>query len=448
MNVKRIFSLLMVLVLIMPSFAFADGTPKESEENPTVSSPAADLRATLSQLLSTHFEYQTLVAIKEFQNAPDLEAVEMQLEQNTQNIGDAIASVYGEEAADQFLEIFAEQYENTSGLAMAVKNDNQEKIEEIKNVLLQEFPKELGTFLSNATGGELPEEAAINAIQVHEQFVLDTFFNYINEDYTAAYESFNDGFNQFYEVGAILAQAIVSQMPDKFNHTEAITPASDLRATLNRLLTLHLDYQVLTAIKQYENAPDLEAVEMQLEQNAQDIANAIASVYGEEAAAQFLEIFLEQYENTSGFAMAVKEDNQEKIEELKNILLDEFPTELGTFFSNATGGIIPADAAADLIRTHEQDVLDIFYDYINEDYQAAYERFDLAEEHITTLGTTLASGIVTQFPDKFDGETVPAEMPDTGFGGTAQSTPFLAWALFAGILTIGGAIAIRRKVLQ
>lgn len=443
MNLKRIFASFMVLLLLAPSFAFANVSEKEA---PSVSTPGAELRATLSELLATHFEYQTLVAIKEFQGAEDTEAVEQQLDQNAAAIADAVGSVYGEEGAQQFAEIFSSQYDNTAGLAEAVKNGDEEQIEKIKQQLLQEFPAELGGFLSAATEGALPAETAEQVLRDHEQYVLDVFFSYTNGDYDAAYNTFNEGYKQMYTVGAALADAIVTQMPDKFNQTEAITPASDLRATLNQLLGLHLDYQVLTAIKQFEGADDAEAVEKQLNQNADEVAAAVASVYGEEAAQQFDAIFSAQYDDTEGFALAVKNGDQEEIEAAKQTLLQEFPAELGGFLSTATGGILPADAAETGLRTHEQDVIDILMSYQNGDYEAAYNSFNAAEGHITSLGTALAGAIVTQMPEKF---AAAPEMPATGMGGMADSNN-LNWLLWtAPTLLLAGALVLgRRKAIQ
>ncbi|RAZ73450.1 hypothetical protein [Planococcus halotolerans] len=444
MNLKRIFALCMVLLLLVPSFALADShAPKEG---PSISTPAAELRATLSQLLASHFEFQTLVAIKEFEGAEDAEAVEKQLDQNAAALADAVGSVYGEEGAQQFAEIFSSQYDNTAGLAEAVKSGDEAQIEEIKKQLLEEFPAELGGFLSTATGGALPAEAAEEVLRAHEQYVLDVFFSYTDGDFDAAYESFNEGYKQMYAVGAALAQAIVTQMPDKFEHTEAITPASDLEATLNQLLGLHLDYQVLTAIKQFEGAEDAEAVEKQLNQNAEEVAAAVGSIYGEEAAQQFDAIFAGQYEDTEGFALAVKSGDEAQIEATKQVLLQEFPAELGGFLSTATGGALPADVAEEAIRAHEQDVIDIFMSYTEGDFDTAYERFNTAEDNINVVGTALAGAIVTQMPDKF---AATPGMPETGMGGMADSGN-MNWILYTfPLLALAGALVFtRRKALQ
>ena len=147
---RKVFAIMMALMLLIPSIAMAD-----SNSSPTAKTPAADLRATLSQLLSNHFVYQTLAMTKAYDGAKDADAVNEALERNANDMKKAIESIYGKEGAQQFEKIFSSQYEESPGLAMAVKNGDKEAEKKAKQQLLQEFPKELGTFLSKATDGNL-----------------------------------------------------------------------------------------------------------------------------------------------------------------------------------------------------------------------------------------------------------------------------------------------------
>ncbi|UOQ91532.1 hypothetical protein MUO14_13170 [Halobacillus shinanisalinarum] len=441
MKIKRIFALLMAIMLLIPSLAMAHEGEKHTSP---VQTSAADLRANFGELLATHFEYQVLTALKQYQGAPDADVAQEMLEKNANEMKAAIKSIYGQKGADQFAEIFSSQYEDSASLGMALKNDNAEKEKQVKQALSQDFPKELGAFLETATGGNLPAETAEKVLMAHEQDVIDVVSSYINGDYEKAYNTFDEGYKRMYTIGTALSQAIVKQMPEKFNNTKVVTPASDLRVTFNQLLGLHFSYQTLTSIKQFQGAEDAEVVTEKLEENANEMKAAVKSLYGQEGAEQFAKIFSSQYENSAGLGTAVMNDNTEKVEQIKQELLQEFPKELGTFLGTATEGNLPAETAEKVLMAHEQDVINVFTAYIGEDYEKAYQTFDEGHKRMSMIGTALSGAIAKQMPDKFSAEMMPESMPKTGMGGTASNSAW-AWISLAVLAAGGGALLYRKK---
>ncbi|WP_079479064.1 hypothetical protein [Halobacillus salinus] len=443
MKIKRIFAVLMAMMLLVPSLAFADSN--ESGKTP-VQSPAADLRADFGELLAAHYEYQILTAIKKYQDAPDADVAQEMLEKNAGQMKAAIKSIYGQEGADQFAEIFASQYEDSASLGTAMMNDDKEMTDQAKQSLTQDFPKELGAFLDTATEGNLPAETAEKVLMAHEQDVIDVTSHYINGDYEKAYDRFDEGYKRMYEVGTALSQAIVKQMPEKFNNTKVVTPASDLRVTFNQLLGVHYSYQTLTSLKQTQGADDADVVTEKLEENAMDMKAAIKSIYGQKGADQFAEIFASQYEDSANLGMAMMNEDTDQTEQVKQSLTQDFPKELGAFLETATEGNLPAETAEKVLMAHEQDVIDVVNAYMNEDYETAYMTYDEGFKRMSTIGTAVSGAIATQMPDKFSSEMMPESMPDTGMGGTAdqQSLSTWAWVSFI-ILAAGGGLFLYRK---
>jgi hypothetical protein len=94
-----------------------------------------------------------------------------------------------------------------------------------------------------------------------------------------------------YGFGKGLSWAITEQFPEKFENTSVATPAADLRSHLNHLLSEHAALAVLAMQKGIDGADDFEAVAGALSENTDDLTKAIASVYGEEGAAKFKEIW-------------------------------------------------------------------------------------------------------------------------------------------------------------
>ncbi|AQQ53279.1 hypothetical protein [Planococcus lenghuensis] len=422
---------------------------------PTVETPATELRSTLSQLLSTHFIYQTEVAVEAYhhtkEGGPDgagLEEAEAQLEMNSEQLTAAVKSVYGQEAADAFAKILDGQYDDSAAYGMAVANEDAEKIAELKEQLLVTFPTNLGTLLSDATGGNLPKETAISTLSEHEKDVIE-FLNYsIEGNYDEAYAEFSEGYDRMFQTGTALASAIVTQMPEKFNNTEAVTPAADLRATFSQLLGEHFYYQAATSVEAFEAADGegreaFEAVQEMQEANAEKMVAAVKSLYGADAAAAFQEIFSTQYEDSAALGEAVAAGNTEKVEEITDHLLNTFAVDLGTLLSDATGGNLPKETAIQVLQQHEQSTIDILNSYAAGDYEAVYSTLTEGHALMFAIGKALSGAIVTQMPEKFSAD-MPT-MPETGMGGTADSAE-MAWLLWAlPVLALAGGLVVTRR---
>ena len=67
------------------------------------------------------------------------------------------------------------------------------------------------------------------------------------------------------------------------------SPAADLRVTLDRLLGEHAILAMLATQKGYDGEKDFEAIAAALDENSVELSEAIGSVYGDEAAKEFLD---------------------------------------------------------------------------------------------------------------------------------------------------------------
>ncbi|EIM04965.1 hypothetical protein A1A1_18667 [Planococcus antarcticus DSM 14505] len=434
------------------------GSTQIPEVAPTVDTPAAQLRLDISNLFSTHFIYQTEVALLSYHEAKEggptgegLEAAQEQLVANGGDLTEAIKSVYGQEAADAFDKIFDTQYDDSAGYGAAVASGDQEQIDQIKKDLLETFPTDLGTLLSEATGGNLPKDTAISVLQEHEKDVMQFLDNSVEGDFEEAYAEFNEGYERMFTVGTALSSAIVKQMPEKFENTKAVTPAADLRATFSQLLGEHFYYQTATSIEAYkaatgEGGEAFEVVGEMQEANAVEMAAAVESLYGKEAADAFNEIFSTQYEDSEALGKAVAEGNTEKVNEITDELLNTFAVDLGTVLSDATGGKLPKETVISVLQQHEQSTIDILNSYAEGDYQAVYETFTEGHALMFTIGQALSGAIVQQMPEEF---AAAPGMPETGMGGMADSGT-MNWMLVTfPLLALAGALVFtRRKALK
>ncbi|WP_239672451.1 copper amine oxidase [Mangrovibacillus cuniculi] len=419
-----------------------------AQEAPTAKTPAGDLRATLDTLLSEHYVLAVTSMMKSYDGAPDAEQVAKALDQNAADMTPAIASVYGEEGSKEFERIFRGHNDYSADFVTAAKEDNAELRAEAE-AEVDEFVEEFSTFLDAATEGNLPKETAAEVLELHEDQVLMTFESYVDGEYEEAYTTFREGFSLMFDISKALSVAITTQMPDKFESTKADTPAVELRSTLNKLASEHFAFASLGLQKGFDQAKDYDFTTWAEDANTADFKAAIASIYGDEGAAQFEKIWQENHITAEAdlVAAAVAGDDEAK-KAAEDRLYNEFATEFGTFLGAATEENLPTDAAISSVQTHEKQKQEAFDAYIAGDYETAWNKFREGFQFMFGVGEALGGAIVAQNPEAFGGDvTMPEEMPKTGMGGTADndSTTMVMVGL-GSIAAIAGAFVLRRRM--
>ena len=136
-----------------------------------VDTPAADLRAGLTALLQEHVYLAGIAINQAVADGGDLEApatvaaVET-LDDNSIALSEAIASVYGDEAGDQFLALWRDHIgmfvDYTLGGATGDADMQAAALAE-----LDDYASEFGAFIESATGGELPGSAVESELATH-----------------------------------------------------------------------------------------------------------------------------------------------------------------------------------------------------------------------------------------------------------------------------------------
>jgi hypothetical protein len=179
------------------------------------------------------------------------------------------------------------------------------------------------------------------------------------------------------------------------------TPAADLRVTLDRLLGEHAVLAMVATQKGYDGAPDFEAAAAALDENGVELSQAIGSVYGDEAAKQFLDGpalwrdhigFFVDY--TVGLAEKDMAAQREAVENLAG-----YTGAFSGYLAEATG--LPQPALQESTMEHVMQLKGQIDAYAAGDYEEAARLFRQAYEHMVMTGDTLADAIVQQNPDEF-----------------------------------------------
>ncbi len=280
---------------------------------------------------------------------------------------------------------------------------------------------------------------------MHVDQLVGAFDNYEEGNFDEAYQNLRTSIDHMYGVGENLSVAITDQFPENFENTNPDTPAADLRADLNHLLSEHAALAVLAMQKGGDGAEDFENAAGALSNNTEDLTAAIASVYGEEAGSQFEEMWSEHIGYFVDYVEATGAGDEAAKEEALNNL-DQYRTTFSEFLDTATEGGLEAEQTAEGLQMHVDQLTGSFNSYLEGDFETAYNQLREAYAHMYGVGEGLSGAIVAQNPDMF-ASNMPSEMPKTGMGGMSDQGGMNAWAIaFASMAAVLLAVfGIRRS---
>jgi hypothetical protein len=179
------------------------------------------------------------------------------------------------------------------------------------------------------------------------------------------------------------------------------SPAADLRVTLNTLLGEHALLAIAASQKGLDGDPDFEAAAAALDANGVELSEAIGSVYGDEAAKQFLDgpaLWRDHISFFVDYTVALAEDDEAGQQEAVDNLTG-YTGAFSGFLAQATG--LPQAALQKGLTTHIMQLKGQIDAYAAGDYEQAATLAREAYKHMVATGDTLAAAIVQQNPDMF-----------------------------------------------
>lgn len=209
----------------------------------------------------------------------------------------------------------------------------------------------------------------------------------------------------------IAGAASAPQTPMTTMKASVNTPAADLRANLDHLLSEHFALAVTAMAKAYDGAKDADAAYKALDQNALDMQPAIASLYGDAGAKEFERIFRAHNKYTDDLVKATKMGNQAGIKQAQDNI-NGFVDEFSTFLNTATEGKLPKAAAKEALKVHEDLVQKVFDEYVAGDYSDAYKAYREGFREMFDVSKALSTAITTQMPEKFENTKADTKAAD------------------------------------
>ncbi|GIV76925.1 MAG: hypothetical protein KatS3mg050_1319 [Litorilinea sp.] len=359
----------------------------------------SQLRATLRNLLGEHVLLAASATNAALQGrTAEFEAAAQALDGNSVDIAGTIEAVYGEEAGDAFLSLWRTHIgffvDYTTGVAT---QDSARRDQAL--AALDGYADDFAAFLASANPEIDPEVVAEN-LRMHVATLTAVIDAQAEADYPMAFAHQREAYAHMESTAKYLAASIAAQFPELFEG-KADTAEADLRAALNRLLAEHVFVaaQATNAALGGRTA-EFEAAAQSLDNNSQDLAAAIASVYGEGAGEAFLALWRKHIGFFVDYTTAVAGQDMAKKEQALAALTD-YATEFGAFL-NAANPNLPVDAVAQLLGPHVQTLTAVIDAQAAGDATQAYAHLREAYAHMRHIADALTDAIVAQFPERFE----------------------------------------------
>lgn len=180
----------------------------------------------------------------------------------------------------------------------------------------------------------------------------------------------------------------------------ASTKAADLRATLVSFGTEHMDLTYGAVSSALQGSKSAEADKADLIKNGHDLGAAVGSVYGKDAEKTFntvWDIHLVQFVN---YAVASSKGDDSAKKAALSAIDEQYTKPLSAYLAKANPNL-PEDVLYSSLNEHVQMTAKMIDYQAAGDYKKATAERDMSVKHLEGLFSTLAAGIVKQFPEKF-----------------------------------------------
>lgn len=169
--------------------------------------PQWQLRAGLTELLGEHVALVVAAMRAATGDPADFRALAEGLNANTTKLGSAVNSLYGDSAATQFQNLWADHVDALMGYTSATvaKDDAKAKAAEAR---LRSFEPALAAFLAAATQSKLGAQALAHAYNEHDQMLVGELTAYETQDYNQAHQLSYAAYDQMFDLSGQLSHAI------------------------------------------------------------------------------------------------------------------------------------------------------------------------------------------------------------------------------------------------
>jgi len=178
------------------------------------------------------------------------------------------------------------------------------------------------------------------------------------------------------------------------------TKAADLRSTLVALGVEHMDLTYTAVASALQATKSADADGAALYKNGTDIGAAVGSIYGKDAETTFNTVWKLHLDEFVNYAVASAGKDEAGKKKALDSIDKNYTKPLAAYLAKANPNL-PEDVLYSGLKTHVDMTAVMIDAEAAGDFEKATAQRDKAVDHLEGLFSTLAGGIVKQFPDKF-----------------------------------------------
>lgn len=178
------------------------------------------------------------------------------------------------------------------------------------------------------------------------------------------------------------------------------TKAADLRANLVSLGVQHQDLTQAAIDAALDGAPNAGEVGKDLYKNGTDIGAAVGSVYGKEAETTFNTVWKLHLDEFVKYAVASSKGDDAGKKAALATIDSQYTKPLAAYLAKANPNL-PEATLYSVLSDHVSMTANMIDLHVKKDFAGETAARDQAAQHLNGVFSTLAGGIVKQFPEKF-----------------------------------------------
>lgn len=184
------------------------------------------------------------------------------------------------------------------------------------------------------------------------------------------------------------------------SNISASTKAADLRSNL---VTLGVEHMILTdqaVDAALDGSPNATATATALYANGTNLGAAVGSVYGKDAETTFNSVWKLHLDQFVKYAVASKSGDEAGKSSALSTIDSQYTKPLAQYLAKANPNL-PEATLESALREHVDMTAKMIDFHVAGNYTEEANELTMSNKHIEGIMSTLAGGIVKQYPDKF-----------------------------------------------
>jgi hypothetical protein len=374
------------------------GQIRSAGGGPVAPSTPAEATLRLQSLLGQHAILAADMMRARIGNDSDLaQAANAALGSNTQALAGLLKPVIGDPATEQFTTLWGKHVESLFTYARALSTKDDAGRRQIRSTLVG-YEDQLAAFFTVESKGRLDRAAAMDAVRMHVDHLLDGADVYAAHNDAAAASLYRVSYSHTFDLGGTLARALLPADVSR----QLDTPGLKLRTALTKLLGEHVALVVAAMRSTARDDHDSTALGDAVNANTLELTGAIDSLYGRKAARGFQSLWADHCDELMAYTMAAAGGDAAGREQAR-LKLRVFEQAMGSFLDTATQNRLGRPALVQTLVLHDRTLLAEIDAYSAKNFQEAHDlsyrtyqdMFSVAHQLADAIGATLAGRLPT-----------------------------------------------------